>query len=327
MKALKTILIVLSFWGVLVEARNWEKVEIPDAVCGNGQPYSVFLNRKQADRLLVEFMSGGACWSEGTCYGSSPLASLQPPSMPETSVVAEEGAGNPWSYHTALYFPYCTGDVHAGMHVTSYKPQLPLYHQGYRNVAKALEYLHQQNILSFHNMKDVTVWGASAGAIGALVHSRTIESYLNSTAHKTLIADSPGLHFGKSFWRKFSADLNRDYQLNFAKIDLWYSLDDGFLAPHMGPVFMKLSEWDVGILQSTKDMVMSIVFGNISPEAHRALVLGPQGIPVVAKMYPNVRVWIADTATHTFLLRSQTASYRDIKGEPAWSFVVRVYGM
>ncbi|MGZ3818417.1 MAG: pectin acetylesterase-family hydrolase [Bdellovibrio sp.] len=318
-----TLLVIVSC--SFAEARNWEKISIPSAVCGDGEPYSVFLDRKDSDKLLVEFMGGGACWSEETCYGDRPLTKLFPPDNAFTSVIAQESSDNPWSEHTALYIPYCTGDVHAGFHSASYKSGVMLYHQGFTNFVMTLQYLQQQKILNFKMMKDVLLWGASAGAIGALLHSETLDAYLDSSARRTLVADSPGLHFGKNFWHKFSNELNNDYEASFNKIDLSYSLDDGFIAPKFGPVFMKMQNWEVGILQSTEDFIMSIIFGNISPFEHRMLVLGPQGIPVIAQPYGNVKTWIMDGMTHTFLVKSKTATIRDMKGETAWDFVLRLY--
>lgn len=314
-------------WASYGEARDWEKIDIPGAICGNGQPYSVFVDKKDAEKLLVEFMGGGACWSEETCYGDNQLTKITPlPGLPRTSRIAQEAEANPWNEHTALYFPYCTGDVYAGFHATSYRANVPLYHHGYTNVVLALQYLQQQNIISFNQVNNVLLWGASAGALGALIHSETLDAYLDPGARRTLIADSPGLHFGKSFWRKFTDALNHDYEASLGKINLTYSIDDGFIAPRFGPVFLKLDKWHVGILQSTQDMVMSALFGNITPMEHRKLVLGPQGIPMVAQPYLNVKTWIKDGITHTFLVKQKSSVLTDMKGETAWDFATRTYG-
>ncbi|KYG67579.1 hypothetical protein AZI85_17380 [Bdellovibrio bacteriovorus] len=323
-----SLFILITLFSVITEARTWQKIDIPGAHCGNGQVYSVYLDRKDDDKLLIEFMGGGACWSEGTCYGSSPLTRLSPlPGDPQTTVMAQEKPGNPWQEHSALFFPYCTGDVFAGTHEAHYKPGATLYHTGATNIAAAFAYLNQQRVIDFKNLSDLTVWGWSAGAIGALLHTETMRPYLVASTRKTIIADSPGLHFGKNFWKKFTPALTQDYLAQFAKIGLIASVDDGFIAPLMGPVFAKLSDWNIGIMQSTKDMVMSMVFGNITPESHRALVLGPSGIAMIAAPFPNVKTWIADVVTHTFLQRDQTATVKDMKGETAWDFALRVYGI
>ncbi|WII73112.1 pectin acetylesterase-family hydrolase [Bdellovibrio sp. 22V] len=320
----KILFLVIVFSSSFSFARNWQRIEIPGALCGNGEPYSVFIDKRAGDKLLVEFMGGGACWSEGTCYGNSPLTNLAPlPGNPTTSMMASKPS--PWVDYTALYFPYCTGDVHAGFHQNSYKQGVQIYHYGALNVQKALQHLQDLNLIPFHDVNDLIVWGYSAGAIGAFLHTQTLAPYFNTNTRKTLIADSPGLHFGKNFWHKFTPELSRDFRSSFGKIDLNYSEDTGLLTPYMGPVFVKLSDWKIGILQSTKDIVMSLVFGDISPEDHKKLVLGPQGIATVAKDYPNTYVWIIDVMTHTFLLRSSTVDQKNSAGESAWEFALRVY--
>jgi hypothetical protein len=236
-----------------------------------------------------------------------------------------EDPANPWAQHSILYFPYCTADVFSANHIATYKPGIQLYHYGYTNVILALQYLVQNNVIAFSGVQDLVVWGASAGALASFVHARNIEVLVSPTARKTLLSDSPGLHFGKSFWHKFSSQMNQDFSAHFGDAGFHYSLDDGLLAPLMGPVFMTYSSWKIGILQSTKDLVMSLVFGNITPEAHRNLVLGPQGIGEIAKSYPNVKTWIADVSMHTFLLRRFSGDFRSMQGETAWNFVVRTY--
>lgn len=318
-------LILSILLSATVQARPWERIEIPGAFCGSGEPYSVFLASALPEKLIVEFMGGGACWSEATCYGSKALTNIRPVDSPISTVMSQEVLGHPWRQHTALYLPYCTGDVHAGFHKTSYRTNTLFFHQGYQNVVLALRYLIQQKKVNFGRVTDVTVWGASAGAIGALVHANTLDKYLSPSARRTLIIDSAGLHFGKTFWQKFTVKLNEDYAVSFGRIGLRYSLDDGLLAPRMGPVFVHYHRWRVGILQATMDMVMSRVFGNISPLDHRTLVLGPQGIQAVALSYANVRTWISDTSNHTFLVRAATAALRNSDGESAWDFAQRMY--
>ncbi|KYG66157.1 hypothetical protein AZI86_03590 [Bdellovibrio bacteriovorus] len=322
--------IVLSFLSLIffssAWARSWQKIEIPGAFCGNGEAYSVFLDYKDADKLVVEFMAGGVCWNDLSCYGQTALTRLEPlRTDPTADLFSSEDESNPWAHHSMIYFPYCTGDVFANFHVATYRSGIPLYHYGYQNVVLALEYLYRNSLISFSSVQDLVVWGASAGAIGAFVHAKNIAEYVPFTAQKTLISDSPGLHFGKNFWHKFSNQMNQDFKNYMGRAGFEYSLDDGMIAPRMGSVFNKLLTWNIAILQSTRDLVMSAVFGGITPNEHRKLVLGPEGIGQVAKGFKNVSTWIADNPGHTFLLNPYTGDMRSMEGETAWNFTVRVY--
>lgn len=308
-------------------ARHWTKIVIPGARCGDGSAYSVFLEQRSKEKLLIEFMGGGACWSTETCSRLGRRTWIYNiPKAPAFSYLTWEVGKHPWNQHTALYLPYCTGDVYAGDHMAQYQgARSPIWHVGYGNVVKTIEYLKSQDLLRFEEFQDVTIWGASAGAIGALVHWQNIESVLSPTARKTLIADSPGLHFGDNFFAKFSEAMQRDFKAHFARVGLVYDDQSGFVAKHFAPVLAKLSHWQVGILQGTKDLVMSKVFGEITPKEHEQRVLSDQGIVAVAQPFNYVSVWTPKTPMHTFLLTKPTGKIEDSMNKSALEFASEVY--
>lgn len=325
---MRTLIALFAFTVVFTQtalARNWDRVEIPGAVCGDGLPYTVYVNKKpNTKNLLVEFMGGGACWSFQTCYGKGIRTWMHPIiELPFYSFLTSDikhVSDHPFFNDSAIYFPYCTGDVFSADHVANYDG-VPANHQGYRNIVLAFQFLNQQNILDFSNTERLTVWGASAGAIGALVHLKNIEPYF-PRAKKIAIIDSAGLHFGPTFWNKFTPQLLNDFTVAFGRIGLALNPNDGFVAKDMGPVLANLQQWTVGFLQSTRDVVMSIGFGEISQENHRKLVLSNQGIAAVAKPYANTSVWITDSATHTFLLQPESLFEKDMStGQTSLNFV------
>ncbi|MFN3455252.1 MAG: pectin acetylesterase-family hydrolase [Pseudobdellovibrio sp.] len=306
-------------------ARDWKAVRIPDAQCGDGLPYYVFVDKKKHSKnLLIEFMGGGACWSLDTCYGPNLRTWVHPiPEVPAFSYLTSDFGSwseHPFKYDSAIYFPYCTGDVHSGNHVAKYGP-LKTYHTGYSNVQKAFYYLTKKKIISFKNKEKLTVWGASAGAIGALVHLKTIEPYVDPATKKYAIIDSPGLHFGKNFWHKFSDRLQTDYQATFLGLGVGIDLNDGLIAPKLPGLLNGLKTWKLGFLQSTKDAVMSTVFGEISAEDHKALLESDQGLPAVVRPYENIKIWLQDSSKHTFLLTKSSAETVSVEGLSAIDFV------
>ncbi len=308
-------------------SQAWVRYFIPGAVCGDGLPYSVFVDtyRKSSQRLAIEFMGGGACWSASTCYGPNIRTWIHPiPNLPFFSLMTSPSSDNPYRGAAKIYFPYCTGDVYTGKHVESYLPFVSVHHMGYNNVVKTLDYLAKKKIVNFKKYPEVFVWGASAGAIGALTHSKNIEKHLNPNATKILLADSPGLHFGKTFWQKFTPDQLKDYVSAFAAVDLNVNTNDGMVAPHMGPLFKKLNNWFVGVMQSTLDPIMSMGFGEVTPLEHQKSVLGPDGVVAIAKPFENVRVWIPELAQHTFLLLDSTSKNENPDGETAIDFTKKV---
>lgn len=329
---MKTLITIFAFVSLVTQttfARNWDRVEIPGAVCGDGLPYSIFVNKKaDSKNLLVEFMGGGACWDFGTCFGVD-LSGIKLrtwmhplPEVPFYSYLTSDMMfwnDHPFKDDSAIYLPYCTGDVFAADHVADYSG-FKTYHQGYRNIVATFQYLAQKNILKFSEVERLTAFGASAGAIGALVHLKNIEPYF-PRAKKIAIIDSAGLHFGPTFWNKFTPRLVGDFTQAFASAGLTLNPNDGFVAQYMGPVFANLKQWNIGIMQATRDQVMSTVFGEISPEEHRRLVLSDRGIVAVAKNYPNTSVWISDSDMHTFMLLRSTSHKEDMENESAINFV------
>jgi hypothetical protein len=316
-------------FSINVFARNWTRVKIPGAVCGDGLPYSVFVDQKKnSKKLLIEFMGGGVCWSQETCWGKNFRTWIHPiPEVPAFSFMTSDFwaySNHPFVDDSAIYFPYCTGDVFSADHEAEYGGVLPTYHKGYSNIVLAMQYLAQNRFIPFNKLERVTVWGASAGAIGALVHLQNIEPYLSATSKKIAMIDSAGLHFGPTFWHKFTEQLFSDFQTSFTSLGLPIDYNDGFLAPKMGPVFQSLSNWNIGIMQATRDEVMSNVFGDISPEEHQSLVLSDRGIASVAKNYSNVKTWISKSYMHTFLLLRSTSYVEDMEQRSALTFVEQV---
>lgn len=330
MKLSLFLIAIFSFHFALSDRDNklgfgtWEKIKIPNAKCGNGSDYTVFLKRKSQSKLLVEFMGGGACWDKKSCV-TLPSTWIYPMiELPQFSILTSNiNADNPFIDHSFLYFPFCTGDVFTGSRISTYEGK-KIYHYGYKNVILALDYLSKRNHIAFKNVDDLVVWGASAGGIGALTHGKNIEKYVSPNAKKILIADSPGLHFGPTFWNKFAQDARRDFQTAFNNVQLDVDFNDGFVARKMGPVLNYYSGWHVGFLYALRDKIMSDFFGEISKEEHKKLLLSAEGLPAIAKNYPNVNVWLADSDIHRFLLTTKPSHIQSIDGVTAIEFAKEI---
>jgi hypothetical protein len=284
--------------------RNWQKVKIPGAYCGNGTPYAVWIDRRSDEKLAIEFMGGGACWSAKTCFGKKLRAWILP--IPRLPLISSFQVRHPkWSpihNHSMIYFPYCTGDVHAGKHVAHYNRNVQVFHYGYKNIELAFEYLNRKELIDFKNYDEIVMYGSSAGAIGATLHTQTLKDYINPAARKFLLADAPGMHWGNTFWNKFTDDINNDFIESFSKLGFKYSLEDGNVAKYLPQICSTLHDWNIGLLQGSMDAVMSAMFGNISPLDHRGLVYGERGLLANAPKTNNCSVWLPDTPQHTFLI-------------------------
>jgi hypothetical protein len=173
---------------VLVDGGNdydWQKVELPGSVCGNGSQYKFFVHRTSSPNLLFFFEGGGACWDYDTCSGRAGiLGAANPNGIPDdymtqftakyvSPLVNGADPGIPLRSRTDLptrdwnvvYMPYCTGDVHIGNRDVTYvdqtgqEPDLPWHHSGFTNTVAAAMYAASQ----FPSVDKLMVSGFSAG--------------------------------------------------------------------------------------------------------------------------------------------------------------------
>lgn len=323
---MKTFLFVILFLSLeQALAIDFQKVAIPGAKCGDGSPYHIFFNKGRADKLLIEFMGGGVCWDKKSCFGLFPKTEIGPiPNINQFSVFTIDRSYNPFREHTIIYFPYCTGDVHVGDIVEEYDGK-KVFHVGRLNVQLAIKFLEDKKMTKLNQFTDLTVLGSSAGAIGSLYHGKILEKLVSPVAKKTLIADSPGLHFGNTFWHKFSPEFYRSFERASAEVDLKIDRDNGLIAKDFGPVFEKYKNWNMGFLFATHDIVMSKRFGEIKPKKMAALLRSSEGLPAIAAPYPNVKIWIKKTFWHTFYIFRTTSRFKSEQGQSALDFAHEVY--
>lgn len=323
----KIVTLFCSILSTMAFSADWKEIEIPGAFCGDGKPYAVFVELKDTKKLYIEFMGGGVCWDFKSCFKNpSPFPWLHRyPVIGSYSIfTANRSERNLFKDHSKIYFPYCTGDVHSGSHISEYEGR-KVYHTGRRNIELSLKYLNENYSNYFVYNKDLVVYGASAGAIASLAHSDLIQSYTPRTIRKTMIVDSAGLHWGKDFWNKFDQDMINDFADTFRKVGLDVDFNDGFIAKKIEPLFNVYHDWKIGFLIATKDKVMSKVFGEITPDDHRKLVLSKDGLYHRARNYPNIEVWLNDSPMHTFMLSKYSAGLKSNSKKTAVEFVFDLY--
>lgn len=178
-------------------AGTWIAVEPGGAtLCSHGTPYRFFVRGGRADRVVIDFQGGGACWDELTCgaAGALDLFSDDVSTLEEfTGWVQANGQGgylsddpdNPFHDWTIVHVPYCTGDIHWGNAQTTYGEDLTIEHRGFVNASAALDWTYRR----FASPSNVFVSGCSAGAYGAALHSAYIANHY-ADAQVSLFADS-----------------------------------------------------------------------------------------------------------------------------------------
>ena len=309
--------------------RSYESMVVPGAYCGNGQPYRVFFDKKGASKWAFEFRPGGACWDKDSCFGAIPHAFplFSPKRLLLRSIFSKRKLSrNFLANHSQVIFPYCTADVYAGTHLAIYDDK-ELYHYGRTNVEKSIALLIDKGVLDWSKVKDLFVYGSSAGAFGTLVHLPYFDEVIPEDAKdvkRTLIVDSAGLHFGATFWSKFTPEFREDFKDAFSRHGLKGGLDNGNLARFMPSVCYRYSHWNVGVIQGSQDIIMSRFFGNISPSDHEGLVFSDEGLYQATLNSNNCSSWISKSIYHAYLYFSPFR-WKKIDGVGPYKFSKRVY--
>jgi len=193
---------------------NWQRVELPGTVCGNGSQYKFwYYDSPTSNNMVVMFEGGGACWDYDTCSGrAGVLGASNPNGLPDNYIDgmapryvspivngADPGlpfrpknniATNGWD---VVYVPYCTGDTHAGNSVATYydptnaNPPIVWHHAGYSNTVAISNFLHGR----FPSINKLLVTGFSAGGVGTAVEYYTVRRTLQPAVGYSLNDSGP----------------------------------------------------------------------------------------------------------------------------------------
>jgi len=184
--------------------REWQKVELPGTVCGNGSQYKFWVNYSDnSNDLVVVLEPGGACWDYESCTGKNGIrGAANVDGLPDdhyelapfiSPFLNRQIEANPnttdWNM---VYVPYCTGDVHTGNNVVTYsdpegkEPDITFHHAGHANMMAVIGWMAQQ----FQDVPRLLVTGCSAGGAGATVNYHFIRKGMPGVHQGFLLADS-----------------------------------------------------------------------------------------------------------------------------------------
>lgn len=182
---------------------NWEKVELPGTVCGNGSQYKFFVKYSdRTDNVVVVFEPGGACWDYPSCTGASGIrGAANPDGIPDdhyelapfiSPFLQRDDPTSPTSDWNMVYVPYCTGDVHTGNNVITYTdetgtgPDVVFHHKGHDNVQAVVGWIDQ----NFTHVPKMLATGCSAGGAGAITNYYFLRNGVRAAQRGYLLDDS-----------------------------------------------------------------------------------------------------------------------------------------
>lgn len=315
---------LFPFSAAWAEPRQWKKLDIPGARCADGSPYSAFLDVRDPTRLAIDLMGGGACWSHSTCYGPDKKTFTKvfplPPTLPG-GVESADPAESPLAEHSMLYPPCCSGDVFVSARDIRFRTGARVQQYGALNIDRSLDVLRYRERFPLSEVNELVVYGASAGALGAILNISKFDALVPPTANRVLIADSPGLHFGKSFWERWDAGFLEDVAWAMEREGMRFPQDTNPIASQLADYCAAHADWRIAFLQGESDVAMSAIFGRVSPRAHREHVYGPHGIlATIRKASENCTAWIHPSPMHTYGLTGKSARFA-VAGRTAMDFI------
>jgi hypothetical protein len=279
-------------------AGTWTPIEIPDAKCRDGSGMKIFVRYSDASpNYFVYLEGGGVCLDDFFC-GINPKnvnESLNAesiitgvtglglyPQEPVDEGIFKKDPTNPVKDWNAVYVPYCTGDVYGGN-----KPNAT-FPPGFEGLGGHTEGTHQfvgfdtankvfgRIVPTFPDAKKALLTGASAGGMGALLHSHRFADMLHNAGYPTrgfIVSDS-AMPFGDQYlakctqktWRELWG-LNPSFPQDCTDC---FAADGGGIASSMAG-YLKMKYPDNtqvlgGLISSQDDEIISLFFGSAVPD-------------------------------------------------------------
>jgi hypothetical protein len=214
-------------------AAGWNEF-IPggDTICSRGTDYAYWVHPGTVNRVVIDFIGGGACWNELTCSVADAI--FQPDVEQVRNAIAtnafkgfydktnEQNPFKDW-YHVVV--PYCTGDVHWGDAVRTYgegQGAVTINHKGAVNSRAVLDWVYD----NFSKPEHLLVTGCSAGSYGSAMWAPHIMNHYQGSA-VTQFGDSGAGIITQEFFQESFPSWNAEQafpsfipELDPAKVDV-----------------------------------------------------------------------------------------------------------
>ncbi|MEE2777325.1 MAG: pectin acetylesterase-family hydrolase [Acidobacteriota bacterium] len=171
-----------------------------ETTCSDGSPFHFFARPGDPEKVIFYLQGGGGCWNGATCdrdgqptYSMTAVERLieakpgeERPEGAQGGIFDYTRADNPLRDYSAVFVPYCTGDVHLGNRLAAYEApagedheahEFTTEHKGAVNVRAALDWTFS----AFASPETVFVTGSSAGSIPSPYYAHVIKAHYPSS--------------------------------------------------------------------------------------------------------------------------------------------------
>jgi len=196
---------------------KWYQRQLDGCVSSTGKPYRVLLKKGTTNKLLVNFLGGGASWNGETAARPFTIGSILKKqeafyisdvspvqlSFANVGLFKASDKRNPFRDWYMLNIPYVSGDFHIGNNDYPYQSLKAeakvLYHHGQVNVTAALAALKD---FFPQTPEALLIMGLSAGGHGCLAHAPQIQNIYPDCKH--VVVYSEGAHLYSPLWPKIA---------------------------------------------------------------------------------------------------------------------------
>lgn len=141
-----------------------------ESLCSRGTEFSFWVRPGKLNKVVLEFIGGGACWNQVTCSIAGQIFSPDVESvrgaieenMP-VGIYDHENPDNPVADWHHVLIPYCTGDIHWGDAFVDYGGDVTIHHRGATNARAVLDWMYA----NYQAPEQLLVTGCSAGSYGS----------------------------------------------------------------------------------------------------------------------------------------------------------------
>jgi hypothetical protein len=243
-----------------------------------------------------------------------------PPTLPG-GVESADPTESPLAEHSMLYLPYCSGDVFVSARDIRFKTGASVQQYGALNIDRTLDVLRYRERFPLSGVQELVVYGASAGALGAVLSISKFDALVPPSANRVLISDSPGLHFGETFWDRFGEGFREDVAWAMEREGMRFPQDANPVASQLTHFCAKHPDWRIAFLQGESDVAMSALFGRVTPREHKELVYSSHGLlATIRNATENCTAWIHPSPMHTYGLARTSARFK-VAGRTAIDFI------
>ncbi|HEX5659437.1 MAG TPA: pectin acetylesterase-family hydrolase [Polyangiales bacterium] len=242
-------------------AKTWTWIDFPDTQCRDGSMAGIAVSLNPAStNLMIYLEGGGACFDQLSCAITPPNADVWKAEKKD-GLFARSNPENPVGDWNWVYVPYCTGDTHAGDNRDVMIDGVGLNQfVGYANMKKYLNRV----VPTLPNPSNVLLTGISAGGFGAAQNALLVQAAFPNVPVKLIDDSGPPLSTAvipqclQTKWRTLWG-LDKTYLADCGEACAAY--EDDFVQPLALAMANTFSDRPAGLIESTRDAVISRFFG------------------------------------------------------------------